>query len=541
MARRISLCALAFILFASCGGRERPVAVQRPVDPSIPRDGGTINRHLEIDINTLNPILATTRDERLVANYLFTPLVRIDAALNPVPGIAQSWTISEDGRVYTFKLNPKATFSDGTPVRAADVLFSLNKVVDPANEAVQISSYFELYDPQQTKVIDDGTIAIAFKEPLAAQLVLFNNLVILSERIYSKGDFKTAFNSTAMGSGPYRFVSRKVGSEIVLERRKDYWDRRPYIQTVVFKVITNATTAWNAVKRGDLDETTIASDLWLHGRSDPSLRDRLDFRRFYTRSYNVIAWNGRDPLFADRRVRHALAGCVNLPILISQLYYGTARALNSPFMPDDWAYNPAVPVIPYDPQASRRALASIGWLDTNGDGVLDHDGKPFHFKFLVMSGSNTGMTFAQILQNDLKAIGVKMEIEVLDGSKAISNLRAGDYQAGYLAWEADSPDPDPFQLLHSTQIPPQGQNFVFYANPEADRLIDEGRREVDQKKRVPIYHQLHEVLAADQPFTWTVQPSLKCAINKRVHGVKESNGMGLFTWYPGEFDWWVSN
>ena len=542
MAYRKCVLVLAVALSLGCGEREARVSQQQaatPVDLSTPRDGGTLNRHLDIDISTLNPVLAISRDDRLVANYLFTPLIRVGADLRPIPGIAASWEITNEGRLYTFKLNPKATFADGTPVRAADVLFTLNRIVDPAMEAVQVASYFELLDPAQTRVIDDGTIAIGFREPLAAQLGQFNHLLVVPERIYSKGDFKTAFTSTAVGSGPYKLVSRKPGAEIVLERRTDYWDSRPHIQTVVFKIITNATTAWNAVKRGDIDETTIASDLWVRGTADPALRDRLEFRRFYMRAYNFVAWNGRDPLFADKRVRHALAMCVNLPVLISSLFFGTARALNGPFMPDEWAYNPVVPVIAYNPQEAKRALAAIGWLDTNGDGILDRGGKPFRFDFVVMSGSATGMSFAQLLQSDLGKIGVKMEIVVLDGSIAIQRFLAGNYQAGYLAWESD-PDPDVFPIFHSSQAPPQGQNFVFYANPEADGLIEAGRREIDQSKRAVIYHQLHEILAADQPCTWTVQPSLKYAINKRVHNVKESSGLGLFTWYPGEFDWWVT-
>ncbi len=543
MSKRSRILALLPVvaIWLGCGGREARVTKQQPapVDLSTPRDGGTLNRHLDTEISTLNPVLAISREDRLVANYLFTPLVRLDSDLRPVPGLAASWVISNEGRLYTFKINPAATFSDGTPVRASDVLYTLNRIVDPATEAVQVAAYFELLDPAQTHVIDDATIAIGFREPLASQLGQFNNLLVLPERVYSKGDFKTAFTSTAVGSGPYKLVSRKPGAEIVLERRSEYWDRKPYIQTVIFKVISNATTAWNAVKQGDIDETTIASDLWIRGNADPSLRDRLEFRRFYMRAYNFIAWNGHDPLFADKRVRRAMAMCVNLPAMISSLFHGTARALNGPFMPDEWAYNPVVPVIAYNPQEAKRALASIGWLDTNGDGILDLGGKPFRFEFVVLSGSATGMSFAQLLQSDLQKIGVKMDITVIEGSVAFERFFAGNYQAGYLSWEAD-PDPDVFPILHSTQMPPKGSNFVFYSNPDADRLIEAGRREIDQSKRTVIYHQLHELLAADQPYTWTVQASLKYAINRRVHGVKESSGLGLFTWYPGELDWWVT-
>lgn len=539
MSRTLALL-LAGMLLAACGGEKRAAApVLKAVDDSTPRDGGVLNRRLEVKLSTLNPIIATTREERLVANYLFTPLVRLDATLKPIPGLAESWEVSADGRAYTFKLNPRATFSDGTRVLASDVLFTLRKIVDPATEAVQIASYFELLDPVATRAIDDVTLVLAFKETLASQLVQLNNLNVLPERTYAKGAFGDDFNTTAIGSGPYRLVRQDLSKEIVLERRTDYWDTRPHIQTVVFKVIENPNTAWNAVRRGDIDETPLASDLWIRARTDVALRDALEFRRFYMRAYNFVAWNGRDPFFADRRVRNAMSMCVNLPVIIKDLYQGTARALNGPFMPDEWAYNSRVPVKVFDPAGAKRELASMGWLDTDGDGVLDLKGKPFKFDFVVMSGSSTGMAFAQLLQSELKSIGVQMDIVVLDGAMAIQRFLDGKFQAGYLAWEAD-PDPDVFQILHSSQIPPHGQNFVYYSNPAADRLIEAGRRELDQEKRIAIYQQLHELVAADQPCTWTVQASLKWAINKRVRGIEESSGLGLFSWYPGELGWWIA-
>ena len=132
-----------------------------------------------------------------------------------------------------------------------------------------------------------------------------------------------------------------------------------------------------------------------------------------------------------------------------------------------------------------------------------------------------------------------MDVSVLDGAVAIQRILAGNYDAAYLSWDLD-PDPDPFPLFHSTQIPPRGQNFVYYSSPEADKLIEHGRRELRQSARMEIYRQLHARLADDQPYTWVSQPSMKWVLNKRVNGVRESKGWGLFLWYPGEFDWWLA-
>ncbi|HET7436759.1 MAG TPA: ABC transporter substrate-binding protein [Thermoanaerobaculia bacterium] len=532
---------LVLVLFALACSREHPVTATSsaaPIDDDTPQDGGTLIRRLDIDVPTVNPVLATSRFDRYVANYVFTPLVYFDINLEPMPGLAESWKLSDDGRIYTFKLNKKATFSDGTPVRASDVVFTLRKIVDPQSEAVQIAGGFEQLDLTKTRAVDDATVEVAFREPLASQLIRFNDVLVLPEHVYATGDFKNDFNDKAVGSGPYKLVRKEAGKEIVLQRRPDYWAKKPYLDTVIFKVVIDTNTAWNALKRWDIDETILQSDIWMREHTNRALASKVDFRRFYTLNYNYIAWNERDPLFADARVRRALTTCMPIDSIINDLYHGTARAMSGPFTPDEWAYNPEVPVIRYDPQAAKRMLASAGWLDSNNDGVLDKDGKPFRFDLLIMSGTSTTMQLAQTMQAELKNIGVAMEIVVLEGSVAIQRILGGQYSAAYLSWDLD-PDPDPFGIFHSSQFPPRGQNFVFYRNPVTDALLERGRTELDPTKRKDLYHQAHAQIAQDQPYTWLFQVSSKWGVSKRVHGVNISRGYGLFLWYPGEFDWWI--
>lgn len=510
-----------------------------PVDDSRPVDGGTLFRRLDVDVTTLNPVLPSSRHDRLVATYLFTPLVQLDRNLQPIPGLASSWDISEDGKLYRFEINDKATFSDGTPVRASDVLFTLKKIVDPASEAVQVSGSFELLDMSRTRAVDDKTLEVGFRAPLAMQLIRFNDVLVVPEHVYSKGNFTKDHNDRPIGSGPYTLVRREVGREIVLERRRDYWAERPHIQTVVFKLINDHSTAFHALQRGEIDETIIASDMWLRERNNPQLAKTIDFQRFYSLNYNYIAWNTRNPLLSDKRVRRALSMCIPVENVINELFHGTARAMSGPFTPDEWAYNPTVPVIRYDPDGARQLLAAAGWTDSNRDGVLDRNGKPFQVSLLQMTGSSTGRQFTQMVQSELKKVGVQVDLEMMDGSSAIQRILAGNYEAAYLSWDLD-PDPDPYALFHSTQIPPRGQNFVFYSNPVADQLIDQGRRELDQSKRKDIYWKLHEVLAEDQPYTWVVQVSAKWGVNRRLRNVVPSRGLGFFLWHPGELGWWIA-
>lgn len=534
--RRFALL-LALALTVSCA-RERP-ADAPPAPSSSPQDGGTLVRRLESDLATLNPLRATSRYERQVANYLFTPLIYLDRELKPVAGLAESWTISDDGLLYTFELNEKATFSDGTPVRATDVVFTIRKIVDPASQAVQLASGFASIDLARLRAVDERTVEVGFREPLAAQLLRFNDVLVVPERVYAKGDFAASFDNRVVGSGPYQFVKYDRGREIVLERRREFWMERPHIQRVVFKVIEDHNVAWNALRRGDIDETAVASDVWLHEKENPALARLIRFERFYALNYNFIAWNAHHPPLADSRVRRALAMCVPTESLVQELYRGTARPMSGPFTPDMWAYNPAVPVIRYDPEQARQLLAAAGWRDTDGDAKLDSGGKPLELELLIMSGGASTKQFAQMLQAELAKIGVGLTITTEDTAAAIQHIMEGKYEAAYMSWDLD-PDPDPFALFHSSQPPPAGQNFVFYANPEADRLMVAARRELDQAKRKELYARLHEVLAADQPYTWTFQVSSKWAVNQRVQGIELSRGFGPYLWYPGEFDWWIA-
>jgi len=280
------------------------------------------------------------------------------------------------------------------------------------------------------------------------------------------------------------------------------------------------------------------SDVWMRAKSAPTLNRRISFIQYYGLSYNYIAWNQRNPLFADKRVRRALSMALDVPSIIKSLYGGTARAVNGHFMPDQWAYNPQVPVIPYDPNEAKQIFTSLGWLDTNNDGVIEHDGKPFKFDLTILAGGTQALAIGQLYQAALKSIGVDCELAVLDSATAIQRILAGNYEAAYLSWDLD-PDPDPFPLFHSSQIPPRGQNLVFYSNPQADKLIELARREMDESKRATYYKQLQVILAEDQPYTWVNQPSLKWAVNNRMRGVKIGKGMGLFGWYPGELEWWI--
>jgi peptide/nickel transport system substrate-binding protein len=536
MWRRFGTLAL-LICAVACTAPEHPVEAPPPA-ATIPVEGGILVRHLSSDVGTLNFVMHSSQAEKLVLSYLYDPLIDFDQRLEAIPGLAREWTVSDDQRIWTFRLDPKATFSDGTPVRAADVVFTLRKIVDPKSQAVQLSGMFEGLDLQNTVAIDEKTLQVAFLSARPSQIHAFN-IGVIPEHVYSKGNFTKAFTSRAVGTGPYRLVRRDAGREIILERRDDYWREKPYIQTIVFKVIADRAQAWNALRTGAIDETVATTDQWLQDRDDPGFADRVEFHRFYELGYNFIPWNNRDPILSDSRVRRALTMCLDRRLIVEKLYYGTARIMTGPFTPNHWAFNRSVSALEFNPQAARKLLAEAGWQDTDGDGVLDRDGVPLRIEMLLASSDSPGANQSLIFQQDLQRIGVKLDIVKMDGATLISRVLAGDFQATMLAWSLDL-DPDLYSMFHSSQFPPNGQNFVFYANPAVDALIEEGRATHDRGRRVEIYRDLHRILAEDQPYTWTIQASTKWAVNKRIRNVVQAEGFGLFGWYPGPRQWWIA-
>lgn len=494
-------------------------------------------RRIPQDVATLNLLLQYTETDKQVLSYLYDPLLELNADMELIPALAQRWTLSEDGKTFTFHLDPRAAWSDGKPVRAQDVVFTFKKIVDPKSQSPQFSGLFEGLDTSKTRVIDDRTVQVVFDQGRPAQKYAFN-IGILPEHIYAEGSMARDHNWKAIGNGPYVLAKREAGKDIVLTRNNHYWREKPYLDRIHFQILSDDTVTWSALKRSDIDEAKIASDFWKNERDTPEVRDTMDIYRFYSLGYNFIGWNNRDPILKDKAVRQAMTRSLDRRKIINSLYFGTARLITGPFTPDQAAYNPEVKPIEFDLAAARQQLASAGWRDTNGDSVLDKNGKPLEIELLFQAGNAPSIQQGQIFQNDLNSIGVKLKLTPLDAASLIPRVLGGKYQGVFLSWNLDL-DPDLYALFHSSQHSPQGQNFVFYKNPEADRLIEEARVELDDQKRNAAFQKIHALIAEDQPYTFTFQVSDKWGVNRRVKDVRAVDGLGLFSWHPGSLQWWI--
>lgn len=496
--------------------------------------GGTLLRRLESDVNTLNPILRTTGYELEVLSYLFDGLIELDINLQPSPGLATEWSVSEDGQTYVFKLDPAATWSDGTAVKASDVVFSLVKY---KAHSPTMSGYFEDMNTQKTRAIDDHTVEIVFDRFHAEQIYSFG-LAIVPEHVYGVGDFTRDHNDTVVSNGPYAFVRREAGEEILLERREDYTGIKPHLDAILFKILPDANVAWNALMRGEIDEMRVSTSQWDEHSSDTDVLESISFHQYYEPGYNFIVWNNRKAPLDDVRVRRAMTMAIDREAVAAVMYSGGARAAAGPYTIEQWAFNPAVRPLPYDPVEAVRLLEEAGLTDADGDGVRSSASGPFEIDFYVAAADRISVEQGQIYQDALKQVGVDVRLQEVDGTTLIEKVMSGGFDAVFLGYTLDL-DPDMYAAFHSSELPPDGSNWSLYSNSEVDSLLVRAREERDFEKRRALYWELHALLAEEQPLTWLVQPSIRWAIRDRVHGVESAPGLGFFHWMPGGRAWWI--
>jgi peptide/nickel transport system substrate-binding protein len=254
--------------------------------------------------------------------------------------------------------------------------------------------------------------------------------------------------------------------------------------------------------------------------------NEVPFLKIYSQpslGYTYIGYNLKNPLFQDKRVRQAFTHAINREEIVQYVLYGLGAVATGPFPNHLWYCNPNVKPLPYDPQKARQILSEAGWKDTNGDGILDRDGKPFKFTLITNSGNDTRRDVGVLVQRQLREIGIDVTFELYEWSVFLKNfVNAKHFDACVLGWSL-SVDPDAYEIWHSSQIE-RGFNFISYQNPEVDRLWEEGRKEYDVEKRKQIYWRIHELIADDQPYTFLYVPLGMAALQKKFQILERDAG-----------------
>jgi peptide/nickel transport system substrate-binding protein len=519
---------LVFGLFGHCALAAD--ALHQPGDRVF---GDWLVRNLSAEPATLNPITATDAYAGSVNNYIYETLLKRDEkSLKLVPVLAESWEISPDHLTYTFHLKKNIRWSDGQPFTAKDVLFSYDRIMDPKVDAAPLRGYYQ--DIEKVDVPDDYTVIFHYRIPYFLALEMCGGIPIVASHLFKKGeDFNSSpIGRRPVGTGPYKLQSWKTGSEVVLVRNENYWGEKPAIDRIIFKIITDSTVALQVLKQGGLDMMGLDPIQWARETENKRFTEQFRKLSYYQPQFNFIGWNCRRPIFSDKRVRRAMTMLVPRELILQKILFGLGAVVTGPFYINSPDYDKSIKPFPYDPKAALALLKSAGWSYPPGSFVLEKNGKPFQFQFLIPAGAKLPLQIATILKEELHEIGIEMSIQRLEWAVFLQKINDEDFDGCTLGW-ALGWENDPYQIWHSSQAVKGGSNFVGFKNSEADQLIVAARKEFDPEKRRKMYYRLQEIIHDEQPYTFLFTSKALVAVSRRFRNVVVYP-MGLAPLY-----WWT--
>ncbi|HEX8219612.1 MAG TPA: ABC transporter substrate-binding protein [Chloroflexia bacterium] len=518
-----------------------------PTQPERPR-GGTLTIRLGADPASLNPWLAQ-RDPaaRAVTGLLFNGLTRLDNHLQPQPDLADRWEVSADGLSLTFHLRTDVTWHDGQPFTAQDVVWSYQALGAFAADTPTLAHLRE--SVASVEAVEPVTSTVRFNlrrrdAPLLAELTM----PVLPSHILSSQPLEqlptSPFNNAPVGTGPFSFESRDPGNSVVLEANERFYRGRPFVDSVAFLVAPDANVAADAVSKGEL----------LLAQLPPFTAEQLVTQGNGTRGgayneygFDCVVFNLRAPRpFSDTALRQAFALALDKPGMAFAVTGGGGDPVWSTVNKASWGYNPDVPVAGGDPEAAKRLIAGAGWADSDGDGIVEKDGKPLQIALYVRSDNDVRRRAAEAMVQPLRNVGMAARVELVDFNTALqARLSATtnppfDFDVVLLGFNREGTDPDSFDLFHSSQARtptnPNLLNFTGFAAPELDALLVEGRSTYDFNVRKEKYARAQQIIADQLPFYFLWSEKFGVVAGAQLHGDIDF-ASPMYMWNVEQ--WWI--
>jgi peptide/nickel transport system substrate-binding protein len=485
------LAAAAVLAFGGCrGSRQVP---------------GTVVMLIESSPTNLDPRIGTDGQSEHIDALIFDALVRRDEHFNVQPMLAESWE-APDPLTLVFHLRGGVSFHDGRPLTSKDVQWTLTSILKGAVPTVKSQAYRNI---ASVDAPDPLTVVIRLKQPDPGLLPSLGDGAI---GIIPAGSGRD-FGRHPIGSGPFRFVSQEQDKEVVIERNPNYWARPPAIQRVRFAVVPDSITRALELQKGSADVAVNA----LSADQVYALRDnqQLAVETAPGTVLNYISFNTRDPILKDVRVRQAIADAINRPLIIATLLRGHATLAESLLPVSHWAWTGDVQPHNYDPARANAILDRAGYKRGN-------DGVRFHLT-VKSSTDETTRTLAVVLQQQLREIGIALEVRTYEFATFYADIAKGAFQMYTLRWIGGNEDPDIFRYAYATASePPHGANRGYYSNPTVDALIAKAGLAQSQTERAALYKQIQRDLAIDLPSIDLWYLDTVIVHNRRLQNIKLS-------------------
>lgn len=474
------------------------------------------------DFDAFNPVVTTSLYGREVNDFaLFTPLLQYDRDLRPGPWLAESWELLADTAVL-FRLRQDVRWHDGRPVTAEDVKFTFDLAKDPTTASLLGSAF--LSQVRAADVEGPHAIRFTFERPHAQALEGFLWAPVPRHLLWDvpPAELRTApFNRAPVGSGPFRFERWEPNQQLVLVRNPEFpaaLGGPPAAERVVFRIIVEATTMLTELLTGRVHvDLAVLPD---QARRLEDLPD-VELHTFPGRTVYYVGWNNERPPFHDRVVRRALASAIDRQEIVDAMLYGAAEIATSTIPPAQPLYPRDVPPLPFDAADAAGRLERAGWVDLDGDGIREKDGRPLRFTLLT-SDDPLRRAVVEVLQSQLRRVGAAVEIRVLEFQTMLQLHRERDFDAVFTNWVLDNFNlaAAPFALFHSSQADvPRSPNRSGVGIPELDALIERGAAATDEAEQRAVWGDFTRVLQREQPVTMMFWVHTMAASRAEVDGV----------------------
>ena len=503
----------------------------RPKGDKPPAFGDILVRGDIGDASNLIPLLASDSASHAVAGMVFNGLVKYDKNMNVVGDLAESWDITHNGLVITFHLRKGVKWHDAKPFTSADVLYTYQVTTDPKTPTAYAGDFLKI---KKAEALDDYTFRVTYDKPFAPALISWSSAILPKHLLVGKDITKSPLTRHPIGTGPYKFKEWVAGQKIVLVANDNYFEGRPYIDGRITRIIPDTATMFLELRAQNIGMMGLTPLQYTRQTDNNLFKENFNKYRYLSFAYTYLGYNLKNPFFTDKRVRQAISYAINKDEIVSGVLLGLGKPATGPYKHGTWAHNDKVKTYSYDPAKARELLKQAGLTDTNNDGVLEKDGKPFEFEILTNQGNETRQKCAEIIQRQLKEVGIIVKIRIVEWSAFVTNfINKRRFDAVILGWTIPL-DPDAYDVWHSSKTEPEELNFVSYKNPEADLMLENGRSTFNQDERKRYYARFQEILAEDQPYTFLYVPEDLIVISSRFRGVEPAPigiGHNVIKWY----------
>ena len=494
----VVLAASAFLLLAGCR--------------SAPRDPHTVVFLIESSPANLDPRVGTDEPSEHIDELLFDGLVERDAQFHFTPGLASSWK-QPDARTWIFHLRDGVKFSDGRPLTARDVVWTIKSMNVAGGEgpdgtviSPKAASYASI---DSIEARDAHTVVFHLKYP---DNFLLTNLSTAAIGIVPYGSGRD-FWRNPVGTGPFRFVSQRIDQDVVIERNPLSWSVEPKIERVRFAVVPDAITQSLELEKGSADVE--CNSLPMDALPVLAQRANLVVESASGTEIQYLAFNTGDPILKDVRVRQAIAFAINRPLIIRTLERGHARIASSLLPPTHWAWTGDVERYDYDPARAEQLLDEAGY-PRGANGIRLH-------LTMKTSTDERARLLAAVLQQQLAQVGIALDLRSNEFATFYADVVRGAFQMYSLYWIGGNEQPDIFSYVFSSaRFPPNGANRGRYANPQLDALLSDAAESPVQNRRRADYIQAQQILARDLPAINLWYLDTIVVYNKRLTNVTPS-------------------